>query len=96
LGDFKLVLSGNTRYQTKIFTGLEYLAVQQQRGYWQSGASITFAEAADRYSITGFVNNIENNDIVGNSFPNPFGAAALVVGSIRPPRTYGVRAAFRF
>lgn len=96
LGDWKVVLNADTRYQSSIFTGLEYLAVQRQKSYWQSNASITFANAADTYYLTGFVTNIENNDIVGNSFPNPFGGPNLVVGSLRPPRTYGIRAGLRF
>lgn len=96
VGDYKLVLNADTRYQSKIYTGLEYLAVQLEGGYWQSNASVTIAEGKDRYSLTAFVNNIENNDIVGNSFPNPFGGPNLIVGSIRPPRLYGVRGSFHF
>ncbi|WP_114955073.1 TonB-dependent receptor [Sphingosinicella terrae] len=96
LGGWNLVLNARTRYQSKIFTGLEYLEVQEQEGYWQSDASITLAEASDRYFVTAFINNIENNDIIGNSFPHPFGGANLVVGSVRPPRTYGLRAGVRF
>ena len=96
LGDWKIVLNADTRYQTSIYTGLEYLSSEIQKGYWQSNASITLADAADKYYVTGFVNNIENNDIVGNAFPNPFGGAGLVVGSLRPPRLYGIRAGVRF
>ncbi len=96
LGDWKLVLSASTRLQSDVFTGLEYLSSQRQDGYTNSDASITLAQADDRYFVTAYVNNIENNDIVGNSFPNPFGGAQLVAGSLRPPRTYGIRAGVKF
>ena len=96
LGDWKLVLNASTRFQSDVFTGLEYLPSQNQDGYSTSDASITLAQADDRYFVTAYVNNIENNDIVGNSFPNPFGGAGLVVGSLRPPRTYGIRAGVKF
>lgn len=96
LGAWELVLNADTRYQSRIWTGLEYLPSQSQEGYWQSNASITLSAPEERYAITAFVNNIENNDIVGNSFPDPFGGANLVLGSIRPPRTYGIRAGLKF
>ena len=96
LGDWKLVLNASIRFQSDVFTGLEYLPTQNQDGYSTSDASITLAQADDRYFVTAYVNNIENNDIVGNSFPNPFGGAGLVVGSLRAPRTYGIRAGVKF
>jgi iron complex outermembrane receptor protein len=96
LGAWKVVVSADTRYQTKIFTGLEYLAPQLQAAYWQSNASITFAPTDDRFFVTGFINNIEDNNILGGAFPNPFGGANLVVGTVRPPRTYGIRAGLKF
>ncbi len=96
LGAWKLVLSGSTRLQSEVFTGLEYLSSQIQKGYTTSDASITLAQADDRYFVTAYINNIENSDIIGNSFPNPFGGAQLVAGSLRPPRTYGLRAGVKF
>lgn len=96
LGSWKLVLNASTRLQSDVITGLEYLPEQKQDGYTNSDASITLAETDDRYFITAFVNNIENNDVIGNSFPNPFGGAGLVAGSLRAPRTYGIRAGVKF
>ena len=96
LGDWKMVLSASTRLQSDVFTGLEYLSSQIQDGYTNSDASITLAQADDQYFVTAYVNNIENSDIVSNSFPNPFGGARLVAGSLRPPRTYGLRAGVKF
>lgn len=96
LGGWNLVLNARTRFQSSIITGLEYLPVQREGSYWQSDASVTLNQADDRYFITAYVNNIENKLIVGNSFPNPFGGENLVVGSLKPPRTYGLRAGIRF
>jgi iron complex outermembrane recepter protein len=96
LGEWNLVLNASTRYQSEVFNGLEYLSSEVQKGYWQSDASVTLSQAEDRYFVTAFVNNIENNDVVSNSFPNPFGGAALVVGAVRPPRLYGIRTGLKF
>ncbi len=96
LGAWNMVLNASTRFQSNVITGLEYLAVQRQDGYSTTDVSITLAQADDRYYLTAFINNIEDNDIIGNSFPNPFGGAGLVAGSLRPPRTYGLRAGLKF
>jgi iron complex outermembrane recepter protein len=92
---FSVVINARTRYQSKTYTGLEYLAAQLQSSYWMSDASLTL-DAMRGYYVTAYVNNIENKDVIGNSFPNPFSAGALVGGSVRPPRTYGVRAGVHF
>ena len=57
-------------------------------------ASITYSSPGDRYFIAAFGNNISNETVVGNTFPPPL--SQFVVGSLRPPRTYGVRAGVRF
>ena len=96
LGAWKLVLNANTRYQSRTITGLEYLASEVQEGFWQSDAAVTLADIDDKYFVTAFVNNIENNDTVGAAFPDPYGGAGLVSASMRPPRTFGVRAGLKF
>lgn len=90
----KFVVNARTHYQSKVLTGLEFTAVEYQDSYWQSDASITYAAPSDRYYLTAFINNIENKTIVGNSFPPPL--TFFTVGSLRPPRTYGIRAGVHF
>jgi len=92
--DAKFVLSARTHYQTRTLTGLEFLPIEEQAAYWMSDASITYSGPGDRYFVSAFINNIENNTILGNTFPPPL--SRFVVGSVRPPRTYGVRAGVKF
>lgn len=43
-----------------------------------------------RFTLAAFVNNVENNAIVGFSSPHPR-AGSLLIETLRPPRTFGVR-----
>ena len=90
----KLVLNARTHHQSRTLTGLEFLPIEVQEAYWMSDASITYSAPDDRFFVSGFINNIENNTIIGNTFPPPL--SRFVVGSLRPPRTYGIRAGFKF
>jgi iron complex outermembrane receptor protein len=92
--DGKIVLNARTHHQTDTLTGLEFLPIEVQKGYWMSDASITYSAPGDRYFISAYVSNIEDKTVIGNTFPPPLGN--FVVGSVRPPRTYGVRAGVKF
>lgn len=93
--DGKIVLSARSHFQTETLAGLEFLPVEVQDSYWTADAAITYAGPDDKYHITAFVNNMFDETIVGNTFPPPL-TAGLFTGSLRPPRTYGVRAGFNF
>ena len=90
-----LRFTAGTRYQSGIFTGFELLPVQYQAGYFTSNAQLSFTTANERFTVTGFVNNIENNNVVGYSQPHPQ-APSLSIQALRPPQTYGVRVGFKF
>jgi iron complex outermembrane receptor protein len=45
-----------------------------------------------RYSVSAYVNNVENNAIKATSFVLPVVGLPLVV--LRPPRIYGLRVSF--
>jgi iron complex outermembrane receptor protein len=89
LGSNKLVLGARTRWQSETLASLEFQEVQHQDAFWRTDASITFSFADDRYHVTGFVNNIENDRQLGTATPHPL--APLVSSSVTEPRTYGVR-----
>ncbi len=59
-----------------------------------TNAQLSFGPADDRWSIAGFVRNIENDRILNFAVTHPL-ANALVGGSTAP-RTYGVRASVKF
>jgi iron complex outermembrane recepter protein len=90
----KLVANLRTHFQTATLTGLEFTSVEMQHAYWTADASLTYGAPADRYFVTGFVNNVFDRTVIGESFPPPF--SLFTIATLRPPRTYGLRAGFRF
>lgn len=93
-GDFEIVLQGDTQYRTSRYAGFAYLPEQLLDDVWRSNAQVSFGPSDDRWSISGFVRNIEGTRTVAYSATTPL-ANALVSGTLAP-RTYGARASFRF
>lgn len=92
--DLGLILGVRTRLSSSYFVQLEYLPEEKEGGYMQSDASLTLQGPGKRWSLTGFVNNIENTTINASTFVRPVLQTAYTV--VAPPRTYGVRAGIRF
>ena len=61
-----------------------------------ANAGITWHAPDDRYSIGAWVKNITNEFVVANNIIAAATFAHVRVGSVMPPRTYGVTAAFNF
>lgn len=83
-----------TRLQSSYYTGEEYLPGQFQNDSMVSYASLTYRTANDRFSVGAYIENIEDTAVKASSFVQP--AVGIPVLVLRPPRTYGVRAGFRF
>jgi len=88
-----LVASVRARYQTEILTGLDFTPLEYQDDYWSIDVSATFTSADDRYSVGLFGLNVTDETVVANTFQPPLGQ--FVVGTLRPPRLYGVRLGVR-
>ena len=95
LGDgHNLVLGARSRLSSSYFTDLSYLPEQEQDAYMQSDAFITLQGPDNNWSLTGFVNNIENKRILTYSVVRP--VLPAVYGVFAPPRTYGLRVSVNF
>jgi iron complex outermembrane recepter protein len=70
---------------------LNNLAQFRQPGFTKTGATLTYKAAEDRFYVQGFVQNLEN-EITLASAASGLGTTA----TIEEPRTYGVRAGFKF
>ena len=94
LGDFKLVGTVNTQFRSSRYVGFDFVEDELVRPTWQTDAQLTFAPTNDRWSIAGFVRNIENNrfTVVANTVQIGSDVEALP----NPPRTYGVRGTIKF
>jgi iron complex outermembrane receptor protein len=89
VGDYKFVAQADTQYKSSRYVGFEYLDYQRVGSTWSSNAQLSFGPADDRWSIAGFVRNIEDNRIVTAAPIFNIGGVGTVVTA--PPRTYGLR-----
>jgi len=59
----------------------------RQRGYTRSQLGMTYLTANKKYSVQGFVRNIENKAVMNNF---SFGGDGAAYASVSAPRTYGI------
>ena len=91
----RFVFDVHTHYQSDTLTGLEFLDLEVQDAYWMSGAAIAY-EAPSHWTLSGYIENIEDEDVMQSTFPNPLAGATLTAATLRPPRTYGIRFGVNF
>lgn len=94
LGEWSLVLGAHTRLEASRYTNIDYLPEQRQDSYTMSDAFVTLSGAQERWSLTGFVNNIEDETVISGAFTRP--VLQTVYATLQSPRTYGLRASLRF
>jgi iron complex outermembrane recepter protein len=70
---------------------LNNLAQFRQPSFTKTGATLTYKAPEDRFYVQGFVQNLEN-EITLASAASGLGTTA----TIEEPRTYGIRAGFKF
>jgi iron complex outermembrane receptor protein len=96
LGDAGSVkLSARTHYQSESYTGFELLPAQLQKAYTMTDLLATYLFPNDHFSVAAFVNNLEDTAAFGFSQPHS-AAHSLIIGNLRPPRTYGIRLGAKF
>jgi iron complex outermembrane receptor protein len=93
--DGKLTFNADVRYQSSTFTGFEQLVGMEQKAFTMLDLQLAYAFPDDKLTVAVFGNNVTDEEAMGYSTPHPFGPG-LVVNSLRPPRTYGVRAGYKF
>jgi iron complex outermembrane recepter protein len=59
----------------------------RQRGYTRSQLGLTYLTADKRFSVHGYVRNIENKAVMSNF---SFGGDGAAYGSVSDPRTFGI------
>jgi iron complex outermembrane receptor protein len=85
----------DTRIESSRYLSIDFLELGRQDGYMMSNARLTYETASGKYSLTAFINNIEDELVFSNSLQSP-AKPGTIYNQLRPPRTYGVRAAVRF
>jgi iron complex outermembrane receptor protein len=94
LGGFDLTAGARTRIESSRWLGLSYLPEMRQGGYMMSDVYLTLENPNKTWSLTGFINNVEDETVLSNAGLKPI--VDVVYVALRPPRTYGVRANFKF
>jgi iron complex outermembrane recepter protein len=95
---FPLANGGNVQAQLRSHLSAEYklaglanLFQFRQPSYTKTDASITYTAAGRRFYVQAFVKNLENKVVITTAAPGANGTVQL-----GDPRTYGVRAGFKF
>lgn len=92
----RLVFEGRAHHQSNTWTSLEYLPEEYQKSYWQGDLQVTYHDPSDRLTIGGFVNNVANTTVKGQTFLVTYSLVPTAYATLRPPRTYGVRLGYQF
>ena len=59
-------------------------------------AAVTYHGPDDRYTIGGWVKNLTNEFVIANNIVSAGTFAYVRVGSLLPPRTYGLTLSLKF
>jgi iron complex outermembrane receptor protein len=94
-GGGQLTLGLDTRIEAARYLSIDFLAAGRQDSYMMSNARVTWQPASGGLALTAFVNNIENEQVFSNSLQSP-AKAGTIYNQLRPPRTWGLRASYRF
>ena len=92
--NYELTFGARSRIESSSWINFDYLDFQKRSAFTNSDAYLTLANRPMRWSITGFVSNIENSTVYQGALTRPIISATLF--SLRPPRTYGVRVGVDF
>ncbi|MBL8552573.1 MAG: TonB-dependent receptor [Hyphomonadaceae bacterium] len=89
-----VVAEARAHYQSRMLTGLDFTPLEYQGAYWSIDAALTWTPADDRYFLSAFASNLTDETVIANTFQPPFGS--FQVGTLRPPRTLGLRLGAHF
>lgn len=94
MGDYKLVISADTQYRSSRYNFFNYVPGQLTGASWRSNAQLAFGPESDRWTISAFVRNIENERTQIFGPQHPFLSTLTV--QTQAPRTFGGRLFVKF
>lgn len=87
-----LVGTLRSRYESSRWTSESYVPMTRVGDNTVTDILVTYHFPGERFSVTGFVNNLEDDQVVATSFPYVYYPVSdFVTATVRPPRTYGLR-----
>ncbi|WP_343525438.1 TonB-dependent receptor [Sphingomonas sp.] len=94
LGDYELTAGARSRIESGSWLNIDYLDFQYRDSSTTSDLYLTLSSPGRRWSLTGFVNNVENSTVFAGGLTRPIVNTSLL--TLRPPRTYGARLSIRY
>ncbi len=91
---YRFVAGVDSQHQSSRYVAFDYLPQDLVRANWTTNAQLLFGPKDDRWSIAGFVRNIENERVVNSVTLVP--TTTILIAGTNAPRTYGVRASVKF
>lgn len=91
-GDLNLVFGARGNIESGRFMNANYRPEERQGNFAMADAYATLE--AGSWNLTAFINNITDEEVLARAGTRPI--LDFPVGTLRPPRTYGVRVGFNF
>jgi iron complex outermembrane receptor protein len=96
IGDSKVVADVDASYQTKVYHTEFNNSDAEQKGYALLNAGLTYHSPGERFSVGAWVKNLTDKYVVSNAIVTAATFAFVRVGSLMPPRTYGLTLGAKF
>ncbi len=94
VGDYRLIGEATAHAQSASKVGFELIPVEVQKAYAETNLSLSLVPSSARWSVTAFVNNLDDKRPYGTSFYNS--VVGAIGASVGTPRMEGIRASYRF
>ena len=91
---YNLTAGVRSRIESSSWLNLDYLDYQRRDASTNTDVYLTLGAPQNHWSVTGFVNNLEDDTVYAGGLTRPIINATIL--TLRPPRTYGVRVGLRF
>jgi iron complex outermembrane recepter protein len=91
----ELTIGARTQVQSGRFMRNGYRPQEFQGAFMITDAFISLGAPDGRWTVTGFINNIENEAVFNGSVQKTF-VTGVFYNHVRPPRTYGLRVSGKF
>jgi iron complex outermembrane receptor protein len=96
MGASKIVADADVSYRSKVYHTEFNNSDAEQDGYALFNAGLTYYSPGERFSVSGWVKNLTDEYVVSNAIVTAATFAFVRVGSLLPPRTYGLTLGAKF
>ena len=93
-GGASIAFGARTQFSSKYFTTVDYLPLGTQGSFTDSSADLTYRTINARWSLTAYVQNIENKDASVGAYQYNYAPVFSTHSEAAP--TYGARVTFNF